>query len=546
MLNQPRHICFRRHLLVATGCFMLLACAVVPLQAQKTPKFKLNQYKRVHQVALNLITSRKTETAISALEVFAAANPMDAESHYMLTVARAQAGQLPNAIASMNKAIELGLPPERFVAGTRTLLQPIHKTTEYQALATRLSDRVAHGPMLGCLEGNSVRIWLRTTNAAAVRIEAKAEGDDKVLVSETQQSIEGTDFTVIPKLSGLKPKTKYLYRVVVNDKSQSKSDDWHRFHTLAGKGQPVRFKLGFGGGAGYVPQHEHMWNTIAAEKPDAFLLLGDNIYSDAPQSPEMQHYCYYRRQSRPEYRAFTSKTPIYSIWDDHDFGTNDCQGGPAIETPDWKRPVWKVFRNNWVNPAYGGGEKNPGIYYDFYIGNVHFIMLDGRYYRNLNKKDSAKSDMLGPVQLAWLKKTIDGSTGRLKVLCSPVPWVLEAKGESKDTWNGFRAQRHEIFGYLTKNKVTGVVLMSADRHRSDLWKISRENDYSLYEFNSSRLTNQHVHPEMKRAEFSYNKKQSFGTVEFDTTADDPTIRYRIHSIDGEPVFDFTLNASRLR
>jgi alkaline phosphatase D len=289
-----------------------------------------------------------------------------------------------------------------------------------------------------------------------------------------------------------------------------------------------------------------MWNTIAATRPDAFLLLGDNIYSDAPKSPEMQHYCYYRRQSRPEYRAFTSQTPIYSIWDDHDFGTNDCQGGPDIDIPDWKRPVWNVFRKNWVNSAYGGGQTNPGIYYDFYIGNIHFIMLDGRYYRNLNKTDSARSDMLGPVQLAWLKKTIGGSTGRLKVLCSPVPWVFQAKGDSKDTWNGFKEQRHEIFGYLTKNKVTGVVLMSADRHRSDLWKIPRENDYPLYEFNSSRLTNQHVHPEMKQAEFSYNRKQSFGTVEFDTTVKDPTIRYQIHSIDGEEIFTTTIHANELR
>ena len=64
------------------------------------------------------------------------------------------------------------------------------------------------------------------------------------------------------------------------------------------------------------------------------------------------------------------------------------------------------------------------------------------------------------------------------------------------------------------------MLISADRHRSDLWKIDRPAGYPLYEFNSSRLTNQHVHGEMKAALFSYNKKQSFGTVDFDTTLAD--------------------------
>ena len=51
---------------------------------------------------------------------------------------------------------------------------------------------------------------------------------------------------------------------------------------------------------------------------------------------------------------------------------------------------------------------------------------------------------------------------------------------------------------------------------------------------------------MKQAEFSYNKKQSFGTVEFDTTVNDPTIRYRIHSIDGEEIFATTIDLNQLR
>ena len=131
------------------------------------------------------------------------------------------------------------------------------------------------------------------------------------------------------------------------------------------------------------------------------------------------------------------------------------------------------------------------------------------------------------------------------MLISPVPWVFKAKGDSKDTWNGFKKERNEIFAFLTKNKIKGMVLMSADRHRSDLWKIERPGDYALYEFNSSRLTNQHVHKTMEAAIFSYNAKQSFGTVDFDTIAADPTATYRIHTIDGEQVFKHTVNLSEL-
>ena len=38
--------------------------------------------------------------------------------------------------------------------------------------------------------------------------------------------------------------------------------------------------------------------------------------------------------------------------------------------------------------------------------------------------------------------------GIFKVLVSPVPWVFKAKGDSKDTWNGFKEERNEIFDFL--------------------------------------------------------------------------------------------------
>ena len=131
------------------------------------------------------------------------------------------------------------------------------------------------------------------------------------------------------------------------------------------------------------------------------------------------------------------------------------------------------------------------------------------------------------------------------MLISPVHWVFTAKGNSNDTWNGFRSERDEVFDYLAKHKIDGVVLISADRHRSDLWKIEREGSYDLYEFNSSRLTNQGIAGTMPHAEFSYNKKPSFGLVSFDTQREDPTVRYQVVTIDREVVHGFTLPRSKL-
>ena len=114
--------------------------------------------------------------------------------------------------------------------------------------------------------------------------------------------------------------------------------------------------------------------------------------------------------------------------------------------------------------------------------------------------------MLGPAQNAWIRERVAASQATFRMLCSPVPWVFEAKGNSKDTWNGFKQERHALLDFVRDRKIEGVVLLSADRHRTDIWRLAHEGLYTLTEFNSSRLTNQHVHNTMKKALYSYNKK----------------------------------------
>jgi len=87
--------------------------------------------------------------------------------------------------------------------------------------------------------------------------------------------------------------------------------------------------------------------------------------------------------------------------------------------------------------------------------------------------------------------------------------------------------------------------IAADRHRSDAWRNDRPNGYPLYEFESSRLTNEHVHDLAPGALFGYNAKQSFGLLTFDTTAADPTIAFQIISIDKENAGSLSLKLSEI-
>ncbi len=510
------------------------------------------QYKAYHRNAISQIVDGEYDSAVKRFEYYLEGHPNDLESLYGLAVAYTQKQDTNKAIKYVKQAVDAGLSFGRFLAGPRSLLAPLTDSAEFKELAKKHAVELVHGPMLGCVTDTSVKFWLRTASEVPVQVLIReSEKTGSAIKSEIVKTNKDRDFTTVIAVQGLKPDTQYYYELLVNGKKEPKRRSFRTFRACGAKG---KLQVGFGGGAGYTPQHERMWNTIASHNLPAFLFLGDNVYIDHPKQPPVQQYCYYRRRSRPEFRDFAASRAIYAIWDDHDFGTNDCIGGADIDKPDWKKSVWRIFRDNWNNPNYGGETSQPGCWFDFSIGDVDFFMLDGRYYRTDPQKDNPT--MLGPVQKKWLLEKLKASKATFKVLASPVPWSYGAKGGiqitrrgkvagSLDTWEGFKAEREEIFSFLEENKIDGVILISADRHRSDARKIERPNGYALYEFESSKLTNVHTHDLMPSALFGYNEKCSFGLLTFDTTIPDPQVSYQIINIDNEVIHTLSLKKRQL-
>jgi len=505
-----------------------------------------NQYKRVHQIAVRAIIDGKVEAAIKALEDRVKEYPEDPDNLFALAIGEAHRDNPEEAVAYLRQALELGLPLGRIWAEATNHLAPIAETDPFKSLLEENPAGIIHGPMIGQLTTSNAFAWFRLAVPAVVRIEIfhQAEDTEPLFESAAVPSNE-MDRTLLLPIANLEAGKQYYYRA-----STPLLDGGEvlrgSFRTPPSSMEGGQFTIAFGGGAGYTPQHEYMWNTIAQTQPIALMMMGDNIYPDDPESIEMQRFNYYRRQSQPLWRQLVQNTAVYAIWDDHDFGVNDCWGGPEIDEPAWKRPVWEVFRQNWVNPAYGGGERQPGCWFSTSIGNVDFFFLDGRYYRTDPKEENPS--MLGPVQKEWLLYSLSVSNAVFKVIASPVPVVTGTKGGSgaSDTWDGFPEEREEILSHIETEKIEGVFIISADRHRSDVWRIDRPNGYDIYEFESSRLTNIHKHDEHPNALFSYNKKPSFGTLAFDTAAEDPIVTYTIHSIDGEEIHQHELRRSQLK
>lgn len=503
------------------------------------------QYKRRAQPAMTMIDDGELDEAIEHAHDQLEEVPRDPELLFCLAVAHGQKGNRDTAVNFARKALNAGLPAGRFLAGPRELLAPLMDTHAARELIYQRHDAdYVHGPMLGAVTDTQAQVWVRTSGEASVQVVAEEEGGGNRVWSEVVEARAERDFTAVARIEGLSPNTAYTYRLHVD--GQEQPDEWS-FRSFPEEGEPAAFEIGFGACAGYTPWRERMWRRVASHDFPAFLLLGDNVYIDRPERPNLHRYCYYRRQSRPEFRTLTAETSIAAIWDDHDFGDNDSEGGPDRFTPEWKVDAWRIFRENWNNASYGGGEKQPGVWHELSIADVDIFLLDGRYYRT--NEDADSPSMLGPVQKEWLLDRLRASTATFKLIASPVPFPDGAKpGEwswRSDTWEGYPDEREEIFSFIEEAQIDGVVLLAGDRHRADVWKIERNEGYDLYEFENGRLTNIHTHDAVEGSLYSYNDKPHFGRLRFDTTKADPTITYDIINITGEVVHSTTLKHSQL-
>lgn len=407
------------------------------------------------------------------------------------------------------------------------------KESKFRQLIEQHDLKLFNGPMLGDIKPTSAKFWVRTAGDATVQV---CVGERK---SKPIKTAANDDFTAVMTVDGLQPFTEYNYWLVVDGKKVQR--DAFQFRTAPNPGQKVQFHVTFGSGSRYVPQHEYAWSNMAKSRPLAYLGLGDNVYIDVVNRRGAQRLFYYRRCLSPAYSQLISSAAMYAVWDDHDMAMNDSSGGAGLKA-DWKRPNWNVFRQNWNNPQYGGGEPLPGTWHSFSLGDVDFFMTDGRFYRD--KKDRT---MLGPDQKRWLLEALANAKGKFKVIASGTMFADGADKGGKDSWAGpwAREERDEIFDLINEKQIDGVLLISGDRHRSDIWKIERPGGYPLYEFVSAKVTNEHTHATFDEAVWSYNEGNFWGQLQFDLRQDDPVMTFKCVDISGDIVNEFPLKLSEL-
>jgi len=258
------------------------------------------------------------------------------------------------------------------------------------------------------------------------------------------------------------------------------------------------------------------------------MLLGDIAADDRENRINMHRSDYLLRDVSKPWRQLSANIPLYACWDDHDYLNNDLSGIPEGFTAADRLALREVWHQNWNNPANEG----KGIYFNTRIGPVELIMLDTRSCRE-NERRGKYGSYLGLEQLTWLKKTLKNSLAPFKIISSGTMWS-DYVSNGKDSWGTWDTEaREELFSFIEKENISGVLLISGDRHGARGFTIPRPSGFALHEFEAASLGG--VPGPDAMAENSTNQLFGYhgttavalGEFTFNTMVDKPVVTFRL-------------------
>jgi alkaline phosphatase D len=375
---------------------------------------------------------------------------------------------------------------------------------------------LTHGPMIGHTTDTTTQIWLRADGPCKMQVRVTCK--DRTIVSETIHLVEEDNFCGSAEVTGLLPRTTYRYRVFLNNKEQP-CPVRQEITTFPRAGEPCIVRIGFGHslrGEGA----QTIWDAIGAKKPDLFVLMGDNIYSNSTE-PNKQRSMYLQFRADRHFRAFGATTPIYAVWDDHDYGLDNSDR----TQPDKERSL-KTFNEVWANPKRQAFYPS-GIWTRFTVGSAEFFLLDVRYHRSPNQDpDGPTKTMLGVEQFSWLKKSLTHSSAVFKFPVSGSSWNCGGP----EAWNHrFKCEYDTLLAHIAAKRIGGVILLGGDQHACKIAVRPRQswNGYDLHEWMAGQLWNS-----KKDREKGYFR--AFGLITVSTKEEPATARLEFFDLHGQP------------
>ena len=266
--------------------------------------------------------------------------------------------------------------------------------------------------------------------------------------------------------------------------------------------------------------------TIAEQDADLFIFLGDNIYADTTDMDVMRAK-YAKLQADGGFQQLLKSCPVLATWDDHDYGVNDGGADYPLRVASQQ-----VFVDFWKDTQDSPRRTRPGVYDARVFGppgkRVQVLLLDTRFFRSPLKRGARRTGgvyvpnpdpnatMLGDDQWAWLAEQLR-VPAELRILATSIQCLPEAAGQ--ETWANLPLEREKLFEQIKQAKASGVLMISGDRHWSELSVEEERLSYPIYELTSSSLNQ--VHPRgtptanRHRALNNTFHRENFGAIEID-------------------------------
>jgi len=371
---------------------------------------------------------------------------------------------------------------------------------------SRAAERplITHGIQSGDVSIDSAIVWARADRPSRMHVEVATTDSFKTIRNATfVDALPESDFTVKALLEGLPAGQDLFYRIRFQD--HSFPDAWSEpqighFRTAPTERRSVSFVWSGDTGSWGIDETRggmRTYATMLRSRPDFFIHSGDHIYADIPfpaeralpngetwrnvVTEEKSHIAQTLADFRGNYkynlsdanlRAFNAEVPMFAQWDDHEV-TNDWCPNVAPWSGYADRSILKLSARacrafHEFMPMRETLAEAGRIYRKIPYGPLlDVFMLDMRSYRTALGASGEAAAILGPTQLAWLKRELMSSPATWKVIAADLPIGVVSSDAIAQGDGPPRAREHEIADLLAFIKHAGVrntVWLTADMH----------------------------------------------------------------------------------
>jgi alkaline phosphatase D len=323
------------------------------------------------------------------------------------------------------------------------------------------------------------------------------------------------DYIVRAQVTGLRPGTRYFYRVILGaDEASAKPGPARQFRTLPGAESDgglsfimgscqnyAFFMNGRKGEGNPVPEEETRLGFPAYEamlrlRPDFFIGAGDIVYYDHPVKTAARTLPELRKKWHEQFRLprlvnFYGQTAAFWLKDDHDFRFDDADLGGDRE-PSAETGI-RVFREQM--PILPMDDDTSPTYRTHRVHrHLQLWFVEGRDHRSPNKMgDGPDKSIWGAEQRSWLERTLLESDATWKVIVTPTPMIGPDRNSKRDNHanlTGFNHEGEDFFNWAKSSGVSRLLTFCGDRH----WQYHSIHPSGVEEFSCGALNDENAIP----------------------------------------------------